>query len=352
MEKKVQPQKNKIYTSFGEIMLRLTPPGLEKFFQSSGLNASFGGGEANVVSSLAIQGFASRFLTFLPDNEIGIAASRVLRGYGVDTSQIVFKKNTRMGIYFMEKGVNQRPSKVVYDRIPSAISTAQIADIDFEIALQDSTWFHITGITPALSKNSAELAIESMKAAQQLDCTVSCDLNFRSKLWQYGVSAPEVMGKLAALSDVLIANEEDCQKSLGIGTDIDPTGGDIDHKRYKELARKVLQAYPNVKLIAITLRESISASRNKWSACISDGQEIYFSKKYDITDIVDRVGGGDSFCAGLIAGLSIMETPEQALEYAAAASCLAHSIEGDVNLTTREEILNLYQGDASGRIKR
>lgn len=352
MDKKIDIKKNKVLATFGEIMLRLTPPGNERFFQSSIMGSSFGGGEANVAASLAIQGFKTRFITALPENEIGRAAQRVLRGLDVDTSQIIFKKNSRMGIYFMEKGINQRPSKVIYDRLPSAISTSKPDEIDFDQALDGCGWFHITGITPALSESSAELAIASMKEARAKGCIVSVDLNYRAKLWKYGKSAPEVMGRLAELSDIIIANEEDCQKSLGIGTDIDPSQGEIDHSRYEDLTKKVLSAYPNVKLIAITLRESISASRNKWGACISNGDEIYFSKKYDITDIVDRVGGGDSFCAGLIAGLNIMESGKNALEYAVAASCLTHSIEGDVNLSTRDEIMNLYGGDASGRIKR
>lgn len=352
MDKKIDIKKDSVFATLGEIMLRLTPPGHERFFQSSLMGSSFGGGEANVAASLAIQGFSSRFITSLPENEIGRAAQRTLLGFGVDTSQILFKKNTRMGIYFMEKGVNQRPSKVIYDRLPSAISTIKSNEFDFDEALDGCGWFHITGITPALSESSAELAIASMKAARKKGCTVSVDLNYRAKLWKYGKSAPEVMDRLAELSDIVIANEEDCQKSLGIGMDIDPSSGEIDPARYEELTKKVLSKYPNIKLIAITLRESISASRNQWSACISNGKEIYFSRKYDITDIVDRVGGGDSFCAGLIAGLNIMESAEEALEYAVAASCLTHSIEGDVNLSTRDEIMNLYDGDASGRIKR
>jgi 2-dehydro-3-deoxygluconokinase len=344
--------KSKIYAAFGEIMLRLAAPNFERFFQSPLFQATFGGGESNVLASLAFQGCQARFLSALPENALGSAAKRVLQGYGVDVSHVLMKKNSRMGIYFIEKGANQRPSKVIYDREESAINAILPGEIIWEQALNQCGWFHITGISPALSKPCADISLEAVKMASDLNCIVSCDLNYRAKLWNYGVNAQEIMSKIVPYVDVIIANEEDCQKSLGIGTDIHPEKGEINEDQYKMLASEVLKQYPNVKVIAITLRESISASHNRWSACISDGKAIHFSRKYDITDIVDRVGGGDSFSAGLIYGLSNLSSIKEAVDYATAASCLTHSIEGDVNLSTAAEIMNLYQGDASGRIKR
>ena len=344
--------RDKIYASFGEIMLRFSPLGFERFMQSSMVNATFGGGEANVAASLALQGLQSRFITVLPENTLGREAERFLKGFGVDTTKASFKEKSRIGTYYMEKGANQRPSKVIYDRENSAIASMESGVIDWDDAFTGCGWYHITGITPALSLNAQKAALNSMKKAHDLGIVVSCDLNFRAKLWNYGVTAPEVMSELAGLSDIVIANEEDCQKSLGIGMDIDPSGGEISEDRYRELSDAVLNAFPNLQIIAITLRESVSASHNRWGACINDRSNIYFSKKYDITDIVDRVGGGDSFCAGLICGLSNFETKEEALDYAVAASTLAHSIEGDLNLSSHEEIMNLYKGDSTGRIKR
>ncbi|MBN1573044.1 MAG: sugar kinase [Deltaproteobacteria bacterium] len=347
--------KDKIYASFGEIMLRLSSPGFERLFQSPLLNTTFGGGEANVAVSLALQGLKSRFVTLLPKNDIAEGAMRMLKGHGVDASKVVLVDGARMGIYFMEKGANQRPSRVIYDRLPSAISEMGQGSIDWDKALSGCGWFHITGITPALSKNTADGAIAAMEAARKVGAVVSIDLNYRAKLWKYVEGSKgviEVMDRLTGLSGVVIANEEDCQKSLGIGTDIDPGSGKIDEGRYERLAKDVLDRYPNLKLIAITLRESVSASHNRWGAMLSDGKETLFSKKYDITHIVDRVGGGDSFSAGLIYGLSHFSTLGDALEYAACASCLCHSIEGDMNLSTNDEIMALFAGDKSGRIKR
>ncbi|TAL36191.1 MAG: sugar kinase [Spirochaetes bacterium] len=342
----------RVYAAFGEIMLRLSPPGNERLLQSPGLQATFGGGESNVLASLAIHGLSARFLSVLPDNDLGRAALRNLRGYGVDVSMVSLRKGARMGVYFMEKGASQRPSRVIYDRAHSAISEIAPGDIDWRAALAGCGWFHITGITPALSRGAADESLRAIEAARASGCTVSCDLNYRAALWNYGASARDVMPRLAALADVIIANEEDCQKALGIGTALDPSGGKLDHARYGELAAEVIGAYPNVRLAAITLRESVSASHNRWGACVSDGKGAFFSRTYDISPIVDRVGGGDSFAAGLIFGLSMLGTREEALEYAVAASCLAHSIEGDVNLASPAEIRALLEGDASGRIKR
>ena len=338
--------------AFGEIMLRLAAPGFERFFQSPVLSATFGGGEANVVSSLALLGMKARFVSVLPDNDIGKNAMRTLKGLGVDTDHVVMTPNSRMGIYFLERGANQRPSQVIYDRAGSAVAEITPGMIQWETALTDCGWFHVTGITPALSKGAAEETETALKTARKQGLFVSMDLNYRSKLWKWGKTAQEVMGELVKHVDVVIANEEDCQKSLGVGTDIDPTGGEIDTARYEALAEKMFSAYPNIQVLAITLRESISASANRWGALISDGSKVYFSRKFDITHIVDRVGGGDSFAAGLIHGLCHRDGPEEALEFAVAASCLAHSIEGDMNLSRLDEVMNLYSGDATGRIKR
>ncbi len=341
-----------VYAAFGETMLRLAAPGHERLLQSPAFQASFGGGESNVLASLALHGLRTRFLGALPDNDIGRAALGVLAGCGVDVSRIILKKNSRMGIYFLEKGAGQRPSKVIYDRAHSAVSELEAGEVDWHAALADCGWFHITGITPALSAGAAERSIEAVKAAREMGCVVSCDLNYRGKLWNYGVPAPRVMARIAAESDIVIANEEDCQKALGIGRDLDPGKGEIDRARYGELALGVMRAYPNLRIAAITLRESVSASHNRWSACLCDGAGTVFSRVYDIAHIVDRVGSGDAFSAGLICGLSTLGTSGEALEYAVAASCLAHSIEGDVNLARPDEIRALLQGDATGRIRR
>ncbi len=341
-----------IFATLGEIMIRLSPPGVERLFQSPSLDVNFGGGESNVAVSLALQDLPSRFITALPENDLGRSAIRTLRGYGVDVSNILLRPRTRMGIYFMEKGANQRPSRVIYDRENTAISTLDPKAIDLDSAFKDCRWFHITGITPALSKNCAVLSLEAMKKAKDLGLVTSIDLNFRAKLWNYGEDPVPIMKELASNADVIIANEEDCQKSLAIGTEINPVEGDILEEQYRKLMDSVFQQFSKVSLVAITLRESVSASHNRWSACISNRGASYFSRKYDITHIVDRVGGGDSFCAALICGLATMENMEEALEYAVAASCLNHSIEGDVNLSTMDEIMALYSGDTSGRIQR
>ena len=337
--------------TFGEIMLRLKAPGVERFFQSPQLEATFGGGEANVCVSLANYGMDASFVTVMPDNDITKACMNQLRGFGVSVSDISYGKG-RVGIYYLEAGANQRPSKVIYDREYSAISLAKPGDIDFKKVFSGAGWFHITGITPAISASAAELSMESVKAAKEMGLTVSCDLNYRKNLWKYGKEAREVMSELTKFVDVIIANEEDCQKSLGIENNSHVEGGVLDTKKYEELAKEVLAQYPNTKKIAITLRESKSANHNGWSACIYDGKEFYVSKKYEITNIVDRVGGGDSFAGGLIYGLNNYDTNSAALEFAVAASCLKHSIGGDFNRVSVSEVTALMGGDGSGRVQR
>ncbi|MBP3656240.1 MAG: sugar kinase [Clostridia bacterium] len=337
--------------TFGEIMLRLKSPALERFFQSPSLEATFGGGEANVAVSLANYGMDAAFVTALPNNAIGEACLRDVRSFGVDVSNIKMT-NGRMGIYFLETGSNQRPSKVVYDRADSAIATAALDLFDWEKIFAGADWFHISGISPAISASAAELSIAACKAAQKLGVTVSCDLNYRKNLWKYGKEAKEVMSELAKYIDVAIANEEDFQKSLGITASSDVESGSLDRDVYLGIAKKAMELYPNIKRVAITLRESKSADRNDWAACIYDGKEFYVSRKYEITDIVDRVGGGDSFSGGLIYGLLTYEKQSDALEFAVAASCLKHTISGDYNRVTVAEVTSLMKGSGSGRVER
>ena len=337
--------------TFGEIMLRLKSPALERFFQSPSLEATFGGGEANVAVSLANYGMDAAFVTALPNNAIGEACRRDVRSFGVDVSNIKMTDG-RMGIYFLETGSNQRPSKVVYDRAESAIAIAPADLFDWEKIFEGANWFHISGIAPAISASAAELSLAACKAAQKCGVTVSCDLNYRKNLWKYGKEAKEVMSEIAKYIDVAIANEEDFQKSLGITASSDVESGSLDRNVYEGIAKKAMELYPNLKRVAITLRESKSADRNDWAACIYDGKEFYVSRKYEITDIVDRVGGGDSFSGGLIYGLLTYEKQSDALEYAVAASCLKHTISGDYNRVTVSEVTALMKGSGSGRVER
>jgi len=342
---------NQKYVSFGEIMLRLKPLNFERFFQSPLLEATFGGGEANVAVSLANFGLDSSYVTALPSNDIGNACIGELRRFGVDTSKIV-RSSGRMGIYYLENGANQRPSKVIYDRADSAIAIAKPGDIDWKKAFEGATWFHITGITPAISASAADLSIESVKAAKEMGLTVSCDFNYRGNLWKYGKSSIEVMSELVKYVDIGIANEEDCQKSLGIKVDVDVEKGELKVDLYEKLSNKVLEQFPQMKMIAITLRESKSADQNGWSACLNDRSQFYLSRKFEITDIVDRVGGGDSFSGGLIYGLNKYENKLDALNFAVSASCLKHSISGDFNRVSVSEVEKLMGGDSSGRVQR
>src|SRR5689334_22577137 len=308
--------------TFGEIMLRLAPPGLERFLQSPQFVATWGGGEANVAVALATFGAPAAYVTVLPSNNpIADACIAELRRFGVDTSRIVRGKG-RVGVYYLEGGANQRPSKVVYDRDNSAIALAKPGDIDWEKSFEGAGWFHITGITPAISASAAELALESARAAKAKGVTVSCDLNFRKNLWKWGKKASEFMPELVKLTDIAIANEEDVQMALGIQAEVDVHSGKLDTQQYEKLTNTVLKEYPGMKAIAITLRESKSASHNGWSACLNDRKEFLVSRHYDITHIVDRVGGGDSFAAGLIYGYLVLPTHQEALEFAVASSCL------------------------------
>lgn len=342
--------KQKIIT-FGEIMTRLKTPDHERLGQSSMLEMTFGGGEANVAVSLAGFGHHAVFVTALPKNEMAEACLAELRRFGVDVSEVLFKDG-RMGVYYVEAGSNQRPSKVLYDRDYSSIALSEPGDFAWEDILDGADWFHVTGITPAISQSCAESAHEAIKTARKLGVTVSIDLNYRAKLWRWGKKAEEVMPILVGLADVLIGNEEDCQMALGMKVSSDVKSGEISEKAYAELTDHVLKAYPNLRLIAITLRESISANHNNWSACLNDRRGFIRSKCYEIHDIVDRIGGGDAFCGGLIHGLLACQDSRCALEFATAASCLKHTIPGDFNRVTVEEVNQLMQGEATGRVQR
>jgi len=339
------------YIAFGEIMLRLKPPGSERFFQSPHLEATFGGGEANVATALARFGCDCAYVSVIPANAIGDACVSELRRHGIDTS-LIARKGNRLGIYFLEAGANQRPSVVIYDRAGSSIAEARKGDLDWDRIFGGATWFHITGITPAIALSTAELSLEAVSRAKAKGLTVSCDLNYRKNLWKYGKSAPEIMGELIKSVDVAIANEEDCQKALGISVPVDVESGALDAKAYRALAEKVLSTYPSLKKIAITLRESRSADHNGWSGVLHTGSEFLVSRHYDIHDIVDRVGSGDSFAAGLIYGLDNLASAQEALEFAVAASCLKHSIPGDLPLLTVAEVKALMAGSGSGRVQR
>lgn len=337
--------------TFGEIMLRLKPPGVNKLFQTPNFEATFGGGEANVAVSLSNFNMDCAFVTVLPDNAIGDSCCDELRKFGVDITNIE-RNNGRMGVYYIEAGANQRPSKVIYDRSFSAICLAKTTDLDWKKIFKEREWFHITGITPAISESAAELSLEAVKTARDMGLKISCDFNYRSKLWKYGKSAIDVMRELVKYVDIGIANEEDCQKSLGIKSSADVESGKLDLEKYRVLTSKVLEEFPQLELMAVTLRESQSANQNAWSACINDGSNFYHSKKYQINDIVDRVGGGDSFSAGLIYGLNSYDNKSDALEFAVAASCLKHSINGDFNRVSAADVKVLMKGDASGRVQR
>jgi 2-dehydro-3-deoxygluconokinase len=339
------------YITFGEIMLRLKPPGFERFLQSPVFEATFGGGEANVAIGLARFGMNVAYVSVIPDNAIGDACIQELRKHGIDTSLIV-RKGNRLGIYFLEPGANQRPSRVIYDRLGSAIAEARPGNIDWDRVFDGATWFHITGITPALSLYASELSLEAVRKAKGKGLTVSCDLNFRKKLWKYGKSASEVMGELVKYIDIAIGNEEDCQKSLGLEMEVDVESGKLEFERYRELTNRVLELFSNIKKIALTLRESHSANHNNWSGVMNNRTSFMVSKKHEIHDIVDRVGSGDTFAAGLIYGLNNLGSDNETLEFAVAASCLKHSIPGDLPLLSVEEVKNLTGGEASGRVKR
>jgi len=339
------------YVTFGEIMLRLKSPGKMRFMQVPEFEATFGGGEANVAVGLANLGMDTAYISVIPKNAIGDACVREVRKYGVNTDLIV-RKGDRLGIYFLEGGSNQRPSVVIYDRARSAIAEAKPGDIDWDKAFNGASWFHISGITPAISASAAELSLEAVKKAKGKGLTVSLDLNYRSKLWKYGKATPEVMGELIKYTDIAIGNEEDYQKSLDIKVDVDVEKAEVDASAYEKITAAVLKTYPNVKKAAVTLRESFSADYNGWSAALNNGEKFIVSKRYEIHNIVDRVGGGDTFSAGLIYGLNNLDSDEAALEFAVAASCLMHTISGDLPLISKSEAEKLAAGQASGRVQR
>ena len=335
--------------TFGEIMLRLAPQGYYRFSQADVLEATYGGGEANVAVSLANFGMDASFVTKLPAHAMGQNAVNSLRYFGVDTSSIV-RGGDRIGIYYLEKGASQRPSQVIYDRAHSAIAEAQPEDFNWPEILKGHDWFHFTGITPALNPEVAAITLEALKAAKALGITVSCDLNYRKKLWTQQ-EANDTMSTLMEYVDVLIANEEDAEKVFGIhadATNVDQ--GEIDHKNYISVAKQLTERF-NFKKVAITLRESITANDNIWSTMLYADGTAYFTPRYNM-HIVDRVGGGDSFGAGLIYALTHDMSNQDAINFATAASCLKHSIEGDFNRVTVEEVMTLVQGDGSGRVQR
>lgn len=335
--------------TFGEIMLRLAPKGYYTFFQNNELEATFGGGEANVAVSLANYGVNSMFVSRLPKNDIGQAAVNELRKFGVDTQHIL-RDEERVGIYFLEKGASQRPSKVIYDRSHSSISKAKVNEFDWDEIFKDADWFHFTGITPALNANVVDVSLEALQHAKKHNVKVSCDLNYRKTLWTTD-EAKSVMTQFMDYVDVLIANEEDAAKVLGIkskGTDVEK--GSLNREGYIDVAQQLIDLYDFEKVF-ITLRESINANHNNWSAMVYSDGEASFSKTYSL-NIVDRVGGGDSFAAGAIYGVLNNYSNQDAINFAVAASALKHTIEGDFNRVSLEDVRQLVQGDETGRVQR
>lgn len=337
------------FVTFGEIMLRLSPIGHERFVQSKKFDVIYAGGEANVAVSLAGYGLPVFFVTKLPKHEIAQAALNELRKYGVAIDHVV-RGGERMGLFFCEKGASQRPSKIIYDRAQSALANASQHDFDWNKIFSDARWYHFTGITPALSDGCASLCMDAVIAAKRAGVTISVDLNYRSKLWS-SKKAGEVMEGLVRNCEVIIANEEDAEKVFGIKAgETDVTTGNISEKGYRKVAKELHNRF-GARYVAITLRESHSASDNGWSALLFDGTEFYYTRKFEI-HIVDRVGGGDAFAGGLIYGLSSGMTPQSALDFAVSASCLKHTIEGDFNLVSANEVETLMKGDGSGRVQR
>lgn len=341
--------------TFGEIMLRLATPGYLRFGQADELSATFGGGEANVAVSLANYGMDVEFVTRLPENDIAQACVKDLRKHGVKTDNIIYG-GTRLGIYFLETGAVARASKVIYDRAHSAVSEIEPGMIDWDKVFEGAEWFHWTGITPAISQGAADVCLEAIKAANRRGLTVSCDLNYRKNLWKYGRTAPEVMPELVEGCDVILGNEEDAEKVFGIkpeGFDATATAGDVHAAEFESVCVQLMRRFGKAKKVIITLRGSINANHNTWGGVLYDGKTLYQSPRYDITHIVDRVGGGDSFMGGLIYGLMTHPGDDQyALDFAAAASCLKHTIYGDYNEVSVSEVENLMKGDGSGRVSR
>lgn len=340
--------------TFGEIMLRLATPEHLRFRQARSFNATFGGGEANVAVSLANYGIDVDYVTRLPQNDLGAACAAELRSFGVGTSNIVYG-GERLGIYYLETGAVARSSKVVYDRAHSSAATVERGMIDWEQVLAGADWFHWTGITPAISASAAEVCLDACRAANSLGVKVSCDLNYRKNLWKYGKTAAEVMPALVECCDVILGNEEDAEKVFGIkpeGFDAASTQGEVDAAAFRSVCTQLMARFPRAKKVVITLRGSINADHNTWGGVLFDGETLYRSPRYDITDIVDRVGGGDSFMGGLIYGLLTYDDDQRALNFAAAASALKHTIYGDFNMVSVAEVENLMKGDGSGRVAR
>jgi 2-dehydro-3-deoxygluconokinase len=339
--------------TFGEIMLRLAPPGFQRFTQARSFEAIYGGGEANVAVSLANFGEEVEFVTRLPRNELGDACLMNLRGYGIHTEHIA-RGGDRIGIYFLETGAAQRASKVIYDRANSSFATIQPGMLDWKKVFEGADWFHWTGITPAVSQGAAEVCREAIQCAREMGVTVSCDLNFRAKLWKWGKSAGDVMSDLVSMCDVALGNEEDAEKVFGVkAPEADITAGKVDADHYRFVCEELAKKFPSLKTISITLRGSLSASHNTWSGVLWKEGAFFSAPTYDILPIVDRVGGGDSFMGGLIYGLrKYKDEPQKALNFAAAAACLKHSILGDFNAVSVSEVETLMGGDASGRVSR
>ena len=344
---------SKKVVTFGEIMMRLSPPGFLRFGQARSFDVIYGGGEANVAVSLANFGVPVDYVTRLPDNDLGDACVQFLRQYGVGVEKIV-RGGDRLGIYFLEIGAVQRGSKVIYDRAHSAIATIERGMIDWQAVFADADWFHWTGITPAISESLAAVCLEGVQTAKEMGLTVSCDLNYRSKLWKWGKTASEVMPGLVKYADVAVGNEEDADKALGIkAPETDVTSGVVEAEKYRFVCEELAKRFPDLKTAAITLRGSLSASHNTWSGVLWGENKFYVAPVYDITHIVDRVGGGDSFVAGLIYGLRTFgEQKQTALNFAVAASCLKHCVFGDFNMVTVQEVEKLMGGDVSGRVSR
>ena len=341
--------------TFGEIMLRLSTPGYQRFVQSNSLNATFGGGEANVAVSLANYGIDTEFVTRLPNNDIADWCVSELRKYNVGTKEIL-RGGERVGIYFLETGAVSRSSKVVYDRANSSIAEIKPGMINWHEVLKDADWFHWTGITPALSQGAADACLEAIQVANELGVTVSTDLNYRKNLWKYGKKASDIMPELVAGCDIILGNEEDAEKVFGIkpeGFDVEHTGGEVNATEFQSVCVQLMNKFPRARKVIITLRGSINANHNTWGGVLYSNGTLYQSNRYDITHIVDRVGGGDSFMGGLIYGLlSYNDDDKKALDFAVAASCLKHTIYGDFNLVTVTEVENLMKGDGSGRVSR
>ncbi len=341
--------------TFGEIMLRLAPPGFLRFSQTNSFDVIYGGGESNVAVSLANYGIPVEFVTRLPENDIGECALMEMRKRNVGVSHVVFG-GERLGIYFLETGAVARGSKVVYDRAHSAMSTIQAGMINWKEVFKDAGWFHWTGITPAISQGAADACLEAVKIADEMGITISTDLNYRAKLWKYDGDREAIMTELTSHCDIVLGNEEDAEMHFGIkpeGISVQTEGHHVKAEAFLSVCQQMMEKFPRAKKVITTLRGSISASHNTWAGVLYDGEEMYESTQYQITDIVDRVGGGDSFMGGLIYGLLTYKGDDQkALDFAVAASCLKHTIKGDANQVTVPEVEKLLGGDASGRVAR